>query len=84
MYDYSPRPRVNGSTAPVTDIHASPAQMVSPPATFSRFQFFVMGLAPFCAGLIGPVLGLHAYFALTSVLMLGGLVLWLRRGSRDP
>lgn len=43
-----------------------------------------MGLAPFCAGLIGPVLGLRAYFALTSALMLGGLALWLRRGSRDP
>ena len=39
-----------------------------------------MGLAPFCAGLIGPALGLRAYFALTSVLMLGGLALWLRRG----
>ncbi|MBI1989877.1 MAG: hypothetical protein HYS65_09110 [Betaproteobacteria bacterium] len=50
----------------------------------SSFQFFAMGLAPFCAGLIGPVLGLRAYFALTSALMLGGLALWLRRGSRDP
>ena len=44
----------------------------------SSFQFFAMGLAPFCAGLIGPALGLRAYFALTVVLMLVGLALWLR------
>ena len=46
----------------------------------TAFQFFAMGLAPFFAGLIGPVLGLRAYFALTIVLMLGGLALWLRTG----
>jgi hypothetical protein len=46
----------------------------------SSFQFFAMGLAPFAAGLIGPALGLRAYFALTIVLMLGGLMLWLRSG----
>ena len=45
----------------------------------TAFQFFGMGLAPFCAGLIGPLLGMRAYFALTIVLMLGGLVLW-RKG----
>ena len=44
----------------------------------SAAQFFAMGLAPFTAGLIGPVLGLRAYFGLTILLMLGGLVLWLR------
>jgi MFS transporter, DHA1 family, multidrug resistance protein len=48
----------------------------------SSFQFFAMGMAPFCAGLIGPALGLRAYFALTIALMLGGLALWLRRGNR--
>ena len=37
-----------------------------------------MGLAPFYAGLIGPALRLRACFALTVVLMLGGLALWLR------
>jgi MFS transporter, DHA1 family, multidrug resistance protein len=47
----------------------------------TAFQFFGMGLAPFFAGLIGPMLGLRAYFALTIVLMLGGLVLWLRGES---
>ena len=43
------------------------------------FQCIGMGLAPFCAGLIGPVLGLRAYFALFTALTLGGLMLWLRR-----
>jgi hypothetical protein len=37
-----------------------------------------MGIAPFAAGLIGPLLGLRVYFALTIVAMIGGLVLWLR------
>jgi MFS family permease len=46
----------------------------------TAFQFFAMGLAPFAAGLIGPVLGLRAYFALTIALMAGGLALWLRTG----
>lgn len=45
-------------------------------------QFLAMGLAPFLAGLIGPAMGMRAYFALTIVLMLGGLVLWLRIGRR--
>ena len=44
----------------------------------TAFQFFGMGMAPFMAGLIGPVLGLRAYFALIIVLMIGGLALWLR------
>jgi DHA1 family multidrug resistance protein-like MFS transporter len=44
----------------------------------SSFQFIAAGLAPFCAGLIGPTLGLRTYFALTVVLTTGGLVLWLR------
>jgi DHA1 family multidrug resistance protein-like MFS transporter len=44
----------------------------------SSFQCIGMGVAPFCAGLIGPVLGLRAYFALFTVLTLGGLMLWLR------
>jgi MFS family permease len=44
----------------------------------ASFQFAAMGLAPFSAGLVGPVLGLRAYFALTVVLTVTGLVLWLR------
>lgn len=50
----------------------------------TAFQFFAMGLAPFTAGLISPVLGMRAYFALTVVLMFGGLVLWLRTAGRAP
>lgn len=46
----------------------------------SSFQFLAMGAAPFCAGLVGPAFGLRAYFALTVVLTLAGLALWLRDG----
>lgn len=46
----------------------------------TSFQFIAMGLAPFTAGLVGPVLGLRAYFALTIVLTIGGLVMWRRSG----
>jgi MFS family permease len=64
-------------------IHA-PAGMDARAISYATaFQFFAMGLAPFFAGLIGPVLGLRAYFALTIVLMLGGLVLWVRTGGRQ-
>lgn len=44
----------------------------------TSFQFIAMGLAPFTAGLIGPWLGLRAYFALTVVLMAVGVAMWLR------
>ncbi len=64
-------------------------RMYSPPGMDARalsyataFQFLAMGVAPFFAGLVGPVLGLRAYFAITTALMLGGLVLWLRVGKR--
>lgn len=43
-------------------------------------QFLAMGVAPFCAGLIGPAFGLRAYFGVTILLMLGGLALWVRKG----
>jgi len=58
--------------------HAPPGMDARAISYASAFQFFAMGLAPFTAGLIGPMLGLRAYFALTILLMLGGLVLWLR------
>jgi hypothetical protein len=48
----------------------------------TAFQFFAMGIAPFSAGLIGPALGLRVYFALTILLMAGGLWLWMRRAGR--
>jgi MFS transporter, DHA1 family, multidrug resistance protein len=64
----------------------------SPPGMDARaisyataFHFFAMGLAPFAAGLIGPLFGLRAYFALTILLMAGGLFAWRhveRAGAR--
>ncbi len=57
----------------------------SPPGMDSRaisyataFHFFAMGLAPFAFGLIAPVFGMRAYFALTILLMAGGLAAWQR------
>lgn len=43
----------------------------------TSFQCLAMGLAPFVAGLVGPVLGLRAYFALNVAIAVGGLVLWV-------
>ena len=66
-------------------------RLQSPPGMDARalsyataFQFFGMGMAPFMAGLIGPMFGLRAYFALITVLMAAGLALWLHvnRGMR--
>jgi MFS family permease len=63
-------------------------RIYSPPGMDSRaisyataFHFFAMGLAPFTAGLIGPVFGMRAYFALTILLMVGGFIAW-RRADR--
>ena len=60
-------------------------RIYSPPGMDSRaisyataFHFFAMGLAPFVAGLIGPVFGLRTYFALTILLMVGGFIAWRR------
>jgi MFS family permease len=63
-------------------IHA-PAGMDARALSYATaVQFLAMGVAPFTAGLIGPAFGLRAYFAVTIVLMLGGIVLWLRTASR--
>jgi len=63
-------------------IHA-PVGMDARAISYSTaFQFFAMGIAPFSAGLIGPALGLRVYFALTILLMAGGLWLWMRRAGR--
>jgi DHA1 family multidrug resistance protein-like MFS transporter len=40
------------------------------------------GAGPVLAGVIGPWLGLRAYFACTALLLLVGLVLWVTRGLR--
>jgi MFS family permease len=61
-------------------VHA-PAGMDARAISYATaFQFLAMGLAPFLAGLIGPVLGLRAYFGFTILLMAGGFVLWRRSG----
>lgn len=62
-------------------LHAPPGMDARAISYASAFQFFAMGMAPFTAGLVGPALGLRAYFALTILLMLGGLVLWLRTAN---
>ena len=59
--------------------HAPPGMDARAIAYATAFQFLAMGVAPFLAGLIGPVFGMRAYFAVTIVAMIGGLVLWLRR-----
>jgi MFS family permease len=48
----------------------------------TSFQFFAMGIAPFFAGIIGPLFGLRTYFALTMIALSGGLALWLRQARR--
>jgi MFS family permease len=58
--------------------HSPPGMDARAISYSTAFQFFAMGIAPFAAGLIGPLLGLRVYFALTIVAMTGGLVLWLR------
>ena len=51
----------------------------------SSFQLIAMGLAPFGAGMIGPALGLRAYFALVVLLSCAALAYWVARsGSRRP
>ncbi len=60
--------------------HAPPGMDARAISYSTAFHFFGMGLAPFFAGLIAPVLGMRTYFALTIVLMFGGLVLWQRTG----
>jgi len=63
-------------------IHAPPGMDARALSYVTAFQFLAMGMAPFIAGLVGPLLGLRAYFAITTALMLGGLVLWLRPAGR--
>ena len=58
--------------------HAPPGMDARAIAYATSFHFIALGLAPFTAGLIGPWLGLRAYFALAIALTVGGLWLWLR------
>jgi hypothetical protein len=52
------------------------------PSYAASFQFIAMGIAPFTAGLTGPLLGLRAYFALTVGLTFLAFGLWLRSEKR--
>lgn len=58
--------------------HAPPGMDARAISYAASFQFVAMGLAPFCAGLIGPVFGLRTYFALVIGLTVAGLALWAR------
>jgi MFS family permease len=60
-------------------MHAPPGMDARALSYATAVQFLAMGVAPFFAGLVGPALGLRAYFAITTALMLGGLALWLRK-----
>lgn len=61
----------------------APRGMDSRAISYSHsFHFIALGLAPFCAGLIGPVFGLRAYFALTVVFSVFVLALWIRTAAR--
>lgn len=64
-------------------VHAPPGMDARAIAYATAFQFLAMGVAPFLAGLIGPAFGMRAYFAVTIVAMIGGLVLWARTAGRD-
>jgi MFS family permease len=63
-------------------IHAPPGMDARALSYATAFQFLAMGTAPFLAGLVGPALGLRAYFAISTAFMLGGLALWLRTAKR--
>jgi MFS family permease len=61
----------------------APTGMDSRAIAYSHsFHFIALGLAPFCAGLIGPAFGLRAYFAITIVFSVGVLALWIRTSGR--
>ena len=62
--------------------HSPPGMDARAISYATAFQFFGMGVAPFSAGLIGPVFGMRTYFAFTILLMAGGLALWLRSGRQ--
>lgn len=48
----------------------------------TSFHFIAIGLAPFCAGLIGPVFGLRTYFGLTVLFTFFALTVWIRQTRR--
>jgi DHA1 family multidrug resistance protein-like MFS transporter len=64
--------------------HAPPGMDARAISYMASFQFMAMGLAPFAAGMIGPALGLRAYFGLIIVLAVAGFVLWVRSSRLLP
>ncbi len=48
----------------------------------TAFQFLAMGIAPFIAGVVAPLLGLRVYFALTILALAAGLWWWRRAAGR--
>lgn len=63
----------------------SPAGMDSRAISYmTSFQFISLGLAPFAAGLLGPIFGLRAYFALMVVISVLSMVYWLASNRRSP
>jgi MFS transporter, DHA1 family, multidrug resistance protein len=63
--------------------HYSPVGMESRVLAYAAaFGALGIGGGPFVAGEIGPLLGLRAFFALNSVLLLAGFALWLRALTR--
>jgi MFS family permease len=52
-------------------------------AVGTAFGMLGMGSGPLLGGLIGPLLGLRAYFAVNVVLLALGLAAWLRWGLRE-
>ncbi|HEX7928470.1 MAG TPA: MFS transporter, partial [bacterium] len=64
---------------------------LAPPGTVARAlgfgnALFLLGngMAPVVAGIIGPWLGLRAYFGYNVLLALAGLLLWIRRRPPEP
>ena len=47
-------------------------------AYFAAFGALGIGAGPFIAGQIGPLVGLRAFFALNSLLLLAGFAIWVR------
>lgn len=50
----------------------------------AAFGMLGIGGGPFIAGQIGPLLGLRAFFALNTVILLVALLLWMRHMRRHP
>ncbi|MBI4083396.1 MAG: MFS transporter [Candidatus Lambdaproteobacteria bacterium] len=79
---------LGAATAPVLirliKLYSPPGMDARAIAYASSFQFIGMGVAPFVAGLIGPLLGLRVYFGLVAALTLAGYLVWVFRPRDTP